>query len=162
MTDPDTPLDDEPGRHAADEPAPTMLERWRATEPIRVALYPVAAAVVALLVGYGLIAPERAPLWLNVVAAITGGVLPILGAELARRTAWSPATVRHTVDEWREHEYAEGYADATELAERHAAVKRGGATASALPPPTEPAERVDLPTTAIPAQTPRGVPPSTT
>jgi hypothetical protein len=162
MTDPDAPLDDEPGRHAADEPAPGLLERWQATEPIRVALYPIAATVVALLVGYGLLTPERAPLWLNVVAAITGGALPVIGAELARRQAWSPATVRATVDEWREHEYAEGYTDATELAERHAEVKRTGSTAAVLPPPTEPAERVDLPTTAIPAQHPRGVPPRTT
>jgi hypothetical protein len=161
MTDPDAPLDDEPGRHAADEPPPGLLKRWQATEPIRVALYPIALAVVALLVGYGLIAPDRAPLWVAVVAAIAGGGLPILGAELARRQAWAPATVRSTVDAWREHEYGEGFHDATELAERHADVKRGGSTAASLPPPTEPAERVDLPTTAIPAQHPRGVPPST-
>jgi hypothetical protein len=160
MTDPDAPLEDEPGRHAADERPPSLLERWQATEPIRVALYPVALAVVALLIGYGVLTVERAQLWLALVVAVVSGGLPIMGAELARRTAWAPATVRSTVDEWREHEYAEGYADATELAERHAEVKRTGSTAAVLPPPTEPAERVDLPTTAIPRTTSRGVPPA--
>jgi hypothetical protein len=144
MTDPDAPLDDEPGRHAADEPEPGLLERWQATEPVRVALYPIAVAVVALLVGYGILTVERAELWLALVVAVVSGALPIMGAELARRQAWAPATVRSTVDEWREFEYREGYADARELAEREQRRDPAG----------------HPPTAQIPAQS-RGVPPST-
>lgn len=163
MTDPDAPLDDEPGRHAADERPPGLLERWQATEPVRVALYPVAVALVALLVGYDLVTPERAPLWLAVVAAVAGGGLPILGAEVARRQAWSPATVRRTVDEWREHEYGEGWNDGAEITRREFTTP----TAEPLPATVESPEarpeplEPEHPATAEIPRLSRGVPPST-
>lgn len=102
--------------HDDTEPAtrPSLVERWRATEPIRLALWPVALAVVGLFIGYGLLAPERAPLWLTLVAALLGGGLPIAGAAIARRDAWAPATVRRVADAHADQAYEQGWADALE------------------------------------------------
>ena len=172
MTDPDAPLDDTPGKHAADERPPSMLERWAATEPLRLAIYPTAVAVAGLLVGYGFIAPEQTNTVATVVAAVLGGLGPVIAGEIARRRTWAPATVRRTVDEWREHEYGVGFTDGTELAERsladprHTVAEIQAASALELKPEhdePEPTRPVDThpPTTEIPRVT-RGVPPSAT
>lgn len=87
------------------------LARWRELSPVRTALYPVALAVVALLVGYGVVAEARAGLWIALVTA----VLMPAGIEVARRAAWSPNSVREVRQSWAEYsrdEYARGVADA--------------------------------------------------
>lgn len=52
-----------------------MLEKWiaRLTSPRGINwLYTVATAALALLVGYGVIAPDKLPLWLALMAATLG------------------------------------------------------------------------------------------
>lgn len=88
-----------------------IMKRWRLLSPVRFALYPVVVAVVALLVGYGVVTVDRAPLWLAVAAACLG----IAGTEFARGGAWSPASVADRDDRWANltvDEYARGVADA--------------------------------------------------
>jgi len=46
------------------------------TRTVRMYLYAVTIAVVAVLVGYDLIAGEAAPLWLALAAAVLGIVAP--------------------------------------------------------------------------------------
>lgn len=93
------------------EPTPTLVERWAVLSPVRLALYPVVLALVLLLVGYGAVAAEKAPLWLALAAAVLG----VTGTETARRVAYSPNTVAVIRSRWAEHatsEYARGVADA--------------------------------------------------
>lgn len=97
--------------HAAPEVAPGLVERLRDLAPVRLALYPVVVAVVALLAAYGVVTADRAPLWLGLAAAVLGTA----GTEVARRGAYSPATVRGIAHEWSGHaadEYARGCRDA--------------------------------------------------
>lgn len=99
------------------------LERLRETNPVRLALYPVAVAVVALLVWYGLVAEQAAPLWLALVAA----ALSAAGTEAARASVDSPRTVAE-----RERDaYAHGVEDAVrmspDLTATRRAAQRGGA-----------------------------------
>lgn len=92
-------------------PSPTFVERWVELSPVRLALYPVVVIVVALLVAYGVVAAERAPLWLALAAAVLG----VTGTEAARRVAYSPNTVAAIRSRWVDHarsEYARGVADA--------------------------------------------------
>lgn len=95
-----------PGRGAVQRALEWLLGD---TEPVRRAFYPVTVALVALLVGYGWIADERAALWLGVAAAIIGP-----GAtEAARRVAWAPQTVSRYDAVWRgerDDAYDEGFA----------------------------------------------------
>lgn len=67
----------------------TLLERWRAAEPVRLALYPVIVSFVAWLVYRGLIVASEAPLILAVIA----GLLGTAATEVARSQVDSPATV---------------------------------------------------------------------
>jgi hypothetical protein len=100
------------------EPTEGLIARWRELSPVRLALYPVLLAVVALLVGYGVIDGERAALWIAAGTALLG----ISGVEAARKVAWSPATVTRLnaewtreATEWQAHsvdEYARGARDA--------------------------------------------------
>ncbi|WP_380166578.1 hypothetical protein [Jannaschia sp. R86511] len=48
----------------------TRLAHWARAEPVRVWLYGVGAAVVALLVTYGLLTPEQSVVWLAVATAV--------------------------------------------------------------------------------------------
>ena len=48
----------------------TKLSAWLRSEPVRVYLYGVLAALVALLVGYGVLTGELAALWLAFGAAL--------------------------------------------------------------------------------------------
>lgn len=76
---------------------PTVLERALGdTEPLRRALYPIAVALVALLVGYGVVDGEQAPLWLSLAVA----VLMPGGIEVARRVVFAPATVYAEAHAW--------------------------------------------------------------
>lgn len=93
------------------EPGPTIVERWAELSPVRLALYPAVLALVLLLVGYGVIAAERAPLWLALAASVLG----VAGTEGARKIAYSPNTVAAIRSRWADHaasEYARGVADA--------------------------------------------------
>lgn len=67
-----------------------MLKRWKESEPVRLYLYGLLVPVLALLIAYGLIAAEDAPLW---AALVTSALVPT-GAELARRRT-TPYTPTH-------------------------------------------------------------------
>lgn len=47
-----------------------LLTAWRAAEPVRLYLYGVGLAVLLLLVGYGLVSAEQAPLWSGLLLAV--------------------------------------------------------------------------------------------
>jgi hypothetical protein len=150
-------------RRDTDEAPLGLLERWKATEPVRVALWPVLVAIGALLVGYGVLTEQQLALWLGVAAAVL--TLGGMGGELARRGAWAPATVRYTVDAYVDDAYERGWHDALELAER--SDEPGDHAADREPAPELPAtvespearpEPAHPPTAAIPAQG-RGAPP---
>ena len=51
--------------------------KWLTTRQGRKSLYLTAAAAVPLLVLYGVIRPEAAPAWLELVAAILGIAAPV-------------------------------------------------------------------------------------
>lgn len=103
------------------EPAtpPSLLERLLGeTNPVRRALYPVVAAVVALLVFYGRLDPGSVPLWLALAVAVLG----VGGTEAARAVAWAPRTAEAYADRvaevWQtyaEDEYARGVAAGAEI-----------------------------------------------
>lgn len=57
-----------------------MLTRWKEAEPVRLYLYGLLLALIALAVGYGLVTAELAPLW---IALVTAAVLAP-GVERAR------------------------------------------------------------------------------
>lgn len=46
------------------------ITRWKAAEPVRLYLYGVLLAVLALLVGYGILAAELVPLWIALATAL--------------------------------------------------------------------------------------------
>ena len=50
---------------------------WLRTAAGRKAIYGVAIAAIALVAGYGLIDPEKIPLWIGLVAALLGVAAPI-------------------------------------------------------------------------------------
>jgi len=104
----------DPAPAAPNTEQPGLAERLLgATEPVRRALYPVVVAVVALLVAYGVIDAERAPLWIGLAVAILGPA----AVETARAVAWSPASVTAYGASWSaalDDEYARGVADALE------------------------------------------------
>lgn len=77
-------------------PNDTLERLLGSTEPLRRALYPVAVALVALLVGYGVVDGERAALWIGLVVA----VLVPGGIEAARRVTFAPATVYAEARAW--------------------------------------------------------------
>lgn len=82
----------------ADHDLPTWTERVLGnTEPVRRAVYPMVAAVVALLVFYDRLSAESVPLWLGLAVAVLG----IGGTELARQGAYAPRTVTALVAEER-------------------------------------------------------------
>jgi hypothetical protein len=62
------------------------IRRLRASEPVRLYLYGVGLALVALLVAYGIVAAEFAPLWVALLVALLG----VPATESARR-AVSPS-----------------------------------------------------------------------
>lgn len=66
------------------------VKRWRYTEPVRLYLYGIATAALAVLVATGVVAGEDAPLW----AALTLAVLSVPTTEIVRASVYSPATVR--------------------------------------------------------------------
>lgn len=84
------PGDDTPGQHRA--PDQGLLERLNLSEPVRLRVYPVAMAVAALLVIYGLVSTEQAAAWLALASAALfgGGAL----AESVRAAVPSPITAR--------------------------------------------------------------------
>lgn len=80
--------DDDGGQHRA--PDQGLLERIELSEPVRLRLYAVTVAVVALLTGYGLLDDAHATLWLAPIAAALGiGVTPWV-----RSAVVSPATAK--------------------------------------------------------------------
>ena len=72
------------------------LGRLLAREPVRVRLYGVIAALVAILVARGLITGYEAPLWTALAAAVLG----VAGVETARDrvTPWQPGDPTPTTD----------------------------------------------------------------
>ena len=56
------------------------MTRLLAREPVRVYLYGLGAAVLLLLVAYGIVEDSKAPLWLGLLVALLG----IPGVEAAR------------------------------------------------------------------------------
>jgi hypothetical protein len=50
---------------------------WLRTAAGRKAIYGVAIAAIALITAYGIVDPERAPLWIALVAALLGLAAPI-------------------------------------------------------------------------------------
>lgn len=61
----------------------------RLTEPVRLYLYGICGAALAVAVGYGLLAAEEAALWASLVVA----VLAVPTTELVRSKVYAPATV---------------------------------------------------------------------
>lgn len=57
------------------------IRRLRASEPVRLYLYGVGLALLALLVGYGLVDGAQAPLWVALLVALLG----VPATESARR-----------------------------------------------------------------------------
>lgn len=57
------------------------IRHLRASEPVRLYVYGVGLAVLALFVAYGLVAAEQAPLWLALLVALLG----VPATESARR-----------------------------------------------------------------------------
>lgn len=50
---------------------------WLRTAAGRKSIYGIAIAAIALVAGYGLIDPEKIPLWLGLIAALLGLAAPI-------------------------------------------------------------------------------------
>lgn len=50
---------------------------WLSTAAGRKAIYAVAIAAIALVAGYGIIDPEKIPLWMGLIAALLGVAAPI-------------------------------------------------------------------------------------
>lgn len=101
--------DPQPATVPTTVPIGTLERVLGSTEPIRRALYPVIVAVVALLVGYGLVGPELAPLWIGLAVAVLGPA----ATEAARAVAFAPATVDDQSAAWSlalDNEYARGVA----------------------------------------------------
>ena len=48
----------------------SLLTRWKAAEPVRLYLYGVLLAVLALLVAYGVLTAELVPVWVALVTAV--------------------------------------------------------------------------------------------
>ena len=67
-------------RHSAEVGALVALARWARREPVRLRLYAVLGAIVALLVYRGVVDQAEGPLWLALGAALLG----IVGTETAR------------------------------------------------------------------------------
>lgn len=57
----------------------STLERWKATEPVRLYLYGLLGPLLALLIVYGLLDAHTAAAW-----AAVGAVVLVPGVELAR------------------------------------------------------------------------------
>lgn len=98
----------------------TLLERWDETEPLRLRVWPAAAAVIALAVPFGLWTGDQAA----AVAAVVSVVLLGGAAEAGRRVAWAPRTVERVLDQQHTTSYADGVDAgreelATELAASH-------------------------------------------
>jgi hypothetical protein len=69
------------------------LARWRDTEPVRLYLYPVVVSFLALLVGYGLVSDDVAPLW-EALAGAVFSVGSLTAVAKARAAVHSPRSVR--------------------------------------------------------------------
>ncbi|MFP5372400.1 MAG: hypothetical protein ACLGI3_16855 [Actinomycetes bacterium] len=67
------------------------IRRLQLTEPVRLWLYPVVVALVGLLVAYGQVSADVAPLWEALAAAVlaTGGPVVV---ERVRANVFSPRT----------------------------------------------------------------------
>jgi hypothetical protein len=78
--------EDLPGKHAA--PPVPLWTRINLSEPVRVRLYAITAAVVAILVAYGVVDDSTAALWLALGAAALG----LTSTEVVRASVVSPAT----------------------------------------------------------------------
>lgn len=50
--------------------ASQLITAWKATEPVRLYVYGVGLAVLALLAGYGLVTARTVPLWVGVLTAL--------------------------------------------------------------------------------------------
>lgn len=75
------------------------------SEPARLWLYGVAGAVLAVLVGYGLLTETEATLW----AAVAVAVLTPPATELTRASVASPRTLAESID----RAYQRGISDAS-------------------------------------------------
>lgn len=58
---------------------------WKDTEPVRLYLYPIATAIIALLSFKGVLTADEAPLWLSIVGSV-------LAVEGVRSQVYAPAT----------------------------------------------------------------------
>jgi hypothetical protein len=88
-------LDEAPAPPAPRVTGVGLLARLASSEPVRLWLYPVVVAGVALLVAYGLVAPDVEPLWTSLAAALLGVGGPAL-VERLRAGVVSPKTHRAT------------------------------------------------------------------
>jgi hypothetical protein len=98
-----TTTDDSPARidlssdlEVAPAPAPAatvvgvgLWTRLQLAEPVRIRLYGVTAAVIAILAAYGLVDGSTAALWSTLAAAVLG----VFTTEQVRASVDSPATV---------------------------------------------------------------------
>lgn len=78
-----------PGQHTDPDPRPWWQD-VNLSEPVRVRLYAVTVAVIAVLVAYGVLDGSHAALWLAVVAAALG----VTATEVTRAAVVSPLTAR--------------------------------------------------------------------
>jgi hypothetical protein len=67
----------------------TKIRRWRLTEPVRLYLYGVALATLALASGVGWLTSTTTPLFAGLVVA----VLAVPTTEVTRASVYAPATV---------------------------------------------------------------------
>lgn len=97
----------------------TLLERWRAAEPVRLALYPVLVALVGVGVATGVMQEAIEP----ALRALFVAILGLAGTEVARGGVYAPKTVA----ELDADAYAEGVRDAMGRTPDGIARERGGA-----------------------------------
>ena len=100
---------DEPGGAAVgthDAPA-SWLERWRAQEPLRLWLWTIASAVIALASVAGWLTAELAV----PITGIAAAVLMLGGTAAARRQVYAPATVDRLLDSQHATSYQQGVED---------------------------------------------------
>lgn len=95
----------------AEHAAPVgWLERWKATEPLRLYLYGITVPLLAAAVTYGWLTTEQLGAWLAVAGALFIG--SSVAGELARRHVVSPATSDRWMDDVHAASYAQGVQDA--------------------------------------------------
>lgn len=68
----------------------SKLAHWAAEEPVRLYVYTVVAAILAVLMTYGIVDEEALPVILAAVSAVVA--IPVVEKTRSKVTPWSPET----------------------------------------------------------------------